>query len=82
MYDYKDNWVLITTKKHLLNRTIIKNQTDLISQPYGMVMDITGRDIYGRGQKRKTRIVNICNSMLRERQTCRDKAKKPGYGKL
>lgn len=40
-HDRKDNQVLITVKKNLLNKTVVENRTDLVSHPYGMVLDIT-----------------------------------------
>ena len=41
-----------------------------------MVLDITERDIYVRGPKRKTRIVNVYNSKLGEEQTWRGRERK------
>ena len=40
-----------------------------MSHPYGMVLDITEGEIHGKGKKRKTRIVNIYDNRLGERQT-------------
>ena len=68
-HDRKDNRVLIAVRKDLLNATIVENRTDLISHPYGMVLDITEGDIHVRGQRRKTRIVNVYDNKLGERQT-------------
>ena len=68
-HDRKDNRVLIAVKKDLLHTTIVENRTDLISHPYGIVLDITEGNIHGRGQKRKTRIVNIYDNKLGEGQT-------------
>lgn len=39
-YDYKDNRVFIIAKRNLVNKTIIENWIDLVSQPYAMVLDI------------------------------------------
>lgn len=48
----------------------MENRTDLISHPYSMVLDITEGHIHGKGQKRKTRIVNsIYDNKLGEGQT-------------
>ena len=68
-HDRKDNRVHITVRKDLLNTTIVENRMDLISHPYGMVLDITEGHIHGGGQKRKTRIVNIYDNKLGEGQT-------------
>lgn len=68
-HDRKDNRKLIVVKKDLLNITIVENRTDLISHLYSMVLDITEDHIYCRGQKRKTRIVNIYDNKLGKRQT-------------
>ena len=64
IHDRKDNQVFIAVQKDLLNTTIVENRTDLISHPYGMVLDITEDYIYARGQKRTTRIVNIYNNKV------------------
>ena len=47
----------------------MKNWTDPISHPYGKVLDITDRDIYVMGQKRKSRIVNLYDNKVEEKQT-------------
>ncbi len=67
-HDRKDNRVLIAVRKDLLNTMVIENRINLISHPYGMVVNITEGDIHGRGQKRKTRIVNVYDSKLGEGQ--------------
>lgn len=67
-YDQKNNCVLIVVKKYLLNKIVVKYQTDLVSHPYGMVLDITDGKIYGKRKKKKTRIVNIYDNKLEERQ--------------
>ena len=63
-HDQKDNHVFIAVKKDLLNKTVVKNRTNLISHLYVMVLDITEGEIYGKGKKRKTRIVNIYKNKL------------------
>lgn len=68
-HDRKDNRVLIAVKKDLLDKTIVKNRTDLIIHPYCMVLDITEREIHTKGWQRKTRIVNIYDNKLEEGQT-------------
>ena len=47
----------------------MKNQTNLVIYPYGIVLDITKEEIYAKGQKRKSRIVNIYNNKHGEEQT-------------
>ena len=51
-HDRKDNRVLVAVRKDLLNKTIVENRTDLVSHPYGMVLDITEGEIHAKGQKR------------------------------
>lgn len=67
-HDCKDNQVFIAVKKDLLNKTILENRTDLVSHPYGMVLDITEREIHTQRRKR-TRIVNIYDNTLERGQT-------------
>ncbi len=52
-YDWKDNQVFIVVRKDLLNIIVIENRTDLINHSYDMVVDITERNIHGKGQKGK-----------------------------
>lgn len=68
-HDRKDNRVFIAVKKDLLNRTILENRTDLVSHPYGMVLDITEGEIHTKGRKKRTRIVNIYDNKLGRGQT-------------
>lgn len=68
-HNCKDNWVLIAVRKDLLNKTIVENRTDLVSHPYGMVLDITKGQIHTKGRRRKTRIVNIYDNKLGKGQT-------------
>lgn len=63
-YDQKNNYVFIAVKKDLLKKTVIENQTDLVSHPYDMVLDITKKEIHNKEKKRKTRIVNIYDNKL------------------
>lgn len=69
-HNRKDYQVLIAVRKDLLDSTIVENRTDLISHPYDIVLDITEGDIHGRGQRRKTRIINVDDNKLGEGQTC------------
>ena len=68
-HDQKDNWVLIGVRKDILNKTIVENQTNLVSYRYYMVLDITEGEIHAKGRKRKTRIVNVYDNKLGEEQT-------------
>lgn len=68
-YDRRENHVFIAVRKDLLNKTIIKNQTDLVSHPYGMILDITKGQIHIKEQKRKTWIVNIYDNKIGRKQT-------------
>ena len=58
-HDCKDNQVFIAIRKDLLNKIIVENRTDLVSYPYGMVLNITEGQIHTKSQRRRTRIVNI-----------------------
>lgn len=68
-HDRKDNRVLIAVRKDLLNKTIVENRIDLVSHPYGMVLDITEGQIHTKGRRRKTRIVTIYDNKLGRGQT-------------
>lgn len=68
-HERKDNRVLIAVKKDLLNKTIVENRTDLVSHPYAIVLDITEREVRAKGQKRRTRIVNVYDNKLGRGQT-------------
>lgn len=35
-------------RKDLLNKTMMKNRTDLVSHPYDMVLDITKGEIHAK----------------------------------
>ena len=69
LHDRKDNCVLVAVRKDLLNETIVENQIDFVNYSYSMMLDITERDIYAKEQKRKTKIVNVYDNKLGERQT-------------
>ena len=66
-YDYKDNHIFVIVRKDLLIKTIVENQTNLVSHPYSMVLDITKGEIHAKEQKRKTKIVNIYDNKLWEK---------------
>lgn len=68
-HDQKNNQDLIIVKKDLLNISVVKDQTDLISHSYDIVLNIIEKNIHTRGYKRKTKIVNIYDNKLGERQT-------------
>lgn len=46
-----DNRDLIAVRKDLLDKTIVKNRTDLVSHSYGMVLDSTEGQILTKGLK-------------------------------
>lgn len=66
--DWKDNWVFIAIRKDVLKKTIVKNQMDLISHLYYIVLDITKEEIHIKRQQKKIKIVNIYDNKLREEQ--------------
>lgn len=68
-HDCKDNRVLIAIQKDLLNKTIIQNWIDLVSDPYAIMLDIIKAQIHRRSQKKRTRIVNIYANKLGKEQT-------------
>lgn len=71
-YDCKDKWVLIAIRKDLLNKIIVKNQTDLVSHPCNIMLDITKRQIHTTSQRKRTGIVDIYDNKLGKRQTWED----------
>lgn len=69
IYDCKDNYIFIVVRKDLLIKTILENQTDQVRHPYGIVLDIKKVEIHAKWQMRKSRIVNVYNNKVVERQT-------------
>lgn len=63
LYDCKNNCVFIAIKKDLLNIIFIKNQTDLISHLYGIILEIT-IDHFEQKAKKKLKVVNIYDDKL------------------
>ena len=56
--------VLIAAKKDILNKPIIKNQTDFVSHSYGIVSDMTKfNSAFGKYLK-KTRVVNLYDNKI------------------
>ena len=45
-HNRKDNHVLVVVWKDLPNKTIVAIWTNLVNYPYGMVLDITEREIH------------------------------------
>ena len=64
----RDMQVLIAVKKDILNRFIIDNQTDLISHPYCLCLDIKEFDPKSGKSLRKTRIVNLYDNKVGQEQ--------------
>lgn len=56
--------VLIVIKKHILDRIIIDNQTDLISHSYCFCLDIKEIDLKSGKILRKTKIINLYNNKI------------------
>ena len=54
-HDREDNQVLIAVKKDILNKTIVQNQTDLVSHLYYIVLDIMKGEIHAKGRKKKNK---------------------------
>lgn len=75
-HNWKDNRVFIVVKKNLLNKTIMENQMNLVSQLYCIVLDITKREIYAKEQKKKIKIINIYDNKLEEGQTQKNSEQK------
>lgn len=68
VHNRKDNRVLVAVRKDILNKIIVKNQTDLVSHPYCMALDITEFGSLLSGRKRKTRIINVYDNKIGEGQ--------------
>lgn len=60
--------VLIVSKKHILNKVIINNQTDLISHPYHFYLDIKEIDLKFRKNLRQIRIINLYDNKIGQSQ--------------
>lgn len=60
--------VIIMIRKNILIIIIVENQTDLISHPYYICLDI--KEINRQIEKclRKTRIINLYNNKISQRQ--------------
>ena len=62
--DRKDMRVLIAVKKDMLNKIIIENQTDFVSHPYCIVIDVMERNPVLRKYSRRTRFVNFYDNKI------------------
>lgn len=56
--------VLTIVRKDILNKVIIDNQTDLVSQPYCSVLDFKELHPVTKKVVRKTRIVNLYDNIV------------------
>lgn len=70
MHDQKNNQVLVVVRKDILNKTIIKNWTDLISHFYSIVLVSTKLKTFSDMRKKKTRRINIYDNKIGEDQRC------------
>ena len=56
--------VLTAVRKDMLSKVVVKNWTDLVSQPYCMVLDIREPQPQEGKAFRRTRVVNIYDNKV------------------
>ena len=56
--------ILISVQKDILNKIIIENQTDLVSHPYYIVLDIRECNPTSKKYSRKTRVANLYDNKI------------------
>ena len=59
MDNQKDIQILMAIKKNILNKPIIENRTDLVSNLYGIILDRTRCNSVFEKYLKKTRVVNL-----------------------
>lgn len=64
----KDMQVITVVKKDIHNIIIIKNWTDLINYPYNICLDIKKVDRQTKKCLRKTRVINLYDNKIGQRQ--------------
>ena len=56
--------VLIAVRKDILNKVIIENQTDLVSHPYYIILNIRELNPVSGKYWRKTRVINLYDNKI------------------